>query len=388
MKDINMKSLINIFIILIIIDTLFTFFCKLFLKLDFNILYFGITILFFSLLLGFFIFFILYKNFRDIIIDIKNDLNLISKGKLKKSDFSYEGADIIKLTKSLTILKENLTTIINQIELSAMDISGNAGTLSMFSDHMSNRLKQEKENIGKITENMKKLKENAIYINNFSEEALNLSKKNRKEIDLSIEIIKKLIDSMEEISKSSESIVEIAEFISEVADETNLLALNATIEASRAGAEGAGFSIVASEIRDLSEKSAAAIKNISATVENIVKSVKKGSEYSQKANEAMNKMIESVNEISTKIEEIGNNISNQSNITDSIHEEIEGINGFINENNALIMDMIKAIHGLSEQSNVLKSLLTKFEYEANSSEITNNIFGVKVKEDSVDEVNE
>lgn len=382
MKDLNLKNLIYIFAGILVIDALFIVFSKFFLKLQFNVLYFSITILFFSLGLGLFIFLIIYNNFKEIILNVKNDLKLISEGKLKKEELNYEGADIIKLTKSLTILKENLATMINQIELSAMDISGNAGTLSMFSDHMSNRLKQEKENIGNITENMKKLKENAIYIKNFSEEALNLSKKNRDEIDISMSIIKKLIDSMDDIARSSESIVQIAEFISDVADETNLLALNATIEASRAGAEGAGFSIVASEIRDLSEKSAAAIKNISATVENIVKSVKKGSEFSQKASEAMGKMINSISEISLKIEEISNNISNQSNITDSIHEEIEGINGFINENNALIMDMIKAIHGLSEQSNVLKTLLTKFDYETNAGELTNNIFGVQVKDDN------
>lgn len=51
----------------------------------------------------------------------------------------------------------------------------------------------------------------------------------------------------------------IVRLIDDIADQTNVLALNATLEAARAGAEGAAFDIVASEVKRLADDTRAAI---------------------------------------------------------------------------------------------------------------------------------
>ncbi|MGB9903243.1 MAG: methyl-accepting chemotaxis protein [Desulfotomaculales bacterium] len=70
----------------------------------------------------------------------------------------------------------------------------------------------------------------------------------------------------------------VLEFISDIATQTNLLGLNAAIEAARIGQLGAGFNVVAREIRMLAEKTTkyakeagSIIGNISRTVEEIKK---------------------------------------------------------------------------------------------------------------------
>ena len=68
------------------------------------------------------------------------------------------------------------------------------------------------------------------------------------------------------LGDSSRQIGEIAKVISAIAEQTNLLALNATIEAARAGEQGKGFAVVASEVKDLASETARATADIDARI--------------------------------------------------------------------------------------------------------------------------
>lgn len=63
-----------------------------------------------------------------------------------------------------------------------------------------------------------------------------------------------------------EGVFELLDGIESIANKTNLLALNANIEAARAGDAGKGFSIVAQEVRGLSQSSASLSERIKAEI--------------------------------------------------------------------------------------------------------------------------
>lgn len=75
--------------------------------------------------------------------------------------------------------------------------------------------------------------------------------------------------SIENLGKRSDEIRDVVKIIAGVANQTNLLALNAAIEAARAGEHGKGFSVVAEEIRNLSENSQESAKVISELINDI-----------------------------------------------------------------------------------------------------------------------
>lgn len=85
-----------------------------------------------------------------------------------------------------------------------------------------------------------------------------------------------LTSSMNLISKSSHQVASVLKNIDEIAFHTNILALNAAVEAARAGEAGAGFSVVADEVRSLAHRAAEAARSSGSIIEQTVGDVSKG----------------------------------------------------------------------------------------------------------------
>ncbi len=81
--------------------------------------------------------------------------------------------------------------------------------------------------------------------------------------------VRQIADSINELEDSSGKIGIITNTITEIASKTNLLALNAAIEAARAGQQGKGFTVLADEIRKLSEGSNKAAHEIKSLISEI-----------------------------------------------------------------------------------------------------------------------
>lgn len=106
--------------------------------------------------------------------------------------------------------------------------------------------------------------------------------------------------------ESSKKMTNVLDIIKHIADQTNLLGLNAAIESARAGELGKGFSVVASEIRNLASQSKASsdkIKNIVNdmynSVNNITNKISESAAVSQEqaaAIEEMSATIDIINE--------------------------------------------------------------------------------------------
>ena len=100
-----------------------------------------------------------------------------------------------------------------------------------------------------------------------------------------------LTDSMDEITSASEKTSKIIKTIDGIAFQTNLLALNAAVEAARAGEAGAGFSVVAEEVRTLAGRAAEAAGNTAEMIRETIDRVTDGSTLLEKTRAAFNEVV-------------------------------------------------------------------------------------------------
>lgn len=140
----------------------------------------------------------------------------------------------------------------------------------------------------------------------------------------------------EQTNKNNESAADInktIEIIKGLAAQTNLLSLNASIEAARAGDAGRGFSVVAEEIRSLSEESSGNAQEIEGIVKELVHNV----------------------EISvSKMQEVIRNVQKQQKCLDETREAFQ----HLKEEVSLVEDVTKEIGGQTEVLNSLKQIVT------------------------------
>ena len=157
--------------------------------------------------------------------------------------------------------------------------------------------------------------------------------------------INELTGSMKEIAEASGQTQKIIKTIDEIAFQTNLLALNAAVEAARAGESGAGFAVVAEEVRNLALRAAESAKNTSALIEAIVNKVRKGETLVSGAYEAFQAVTARSSKVVRLVAEVAAASNEQSQGVDQINRALADMN-VVTQQNAASAEELASIMGM------------------------------------------
>lgn len=156
---------------------------------------------------------------------------------------------------------------------------------------------------------------------------------------------KNLLSDIEEVQIQSENIGGIVDAIQEIASQTNLLSLNASIEAARAGEAGRGFSVVAEEIRRLSEQSVEAADKIQQLVANIQDAAKRTTICARETEEVLGEQSISIGNTIGAFEKIASDVTGMTDTLTAVIEKMAGMS----EDNKKVLTAVQGIAAVSEE---------------------------------------
>ncbi|MCP4110723.1 MAG: HAMP domain-containing protein [Desulfobacteraceae bacterium] len=246
-----------------------------------------------------------------------------SAGKLSKGDFT-ETINIASKDE-IGILAEAMNRIvINLSEIIRKNIS-TSQSISETAFEQTASLKKTALLLEKMSSTVCNNTDNAIHADEYMKETNHVVRKAN-------ESVARLTDSMDDISRGSEKTFQIIKNIDEIAFQTNLLALNASIEAARAGEAGAGFAVVANEVRNLSMRSAEAAKNTAELIEDTVAKIRGAFELVTLTNEGFREVAANAFKAADLVSKISAASEEQNKRIRHISEAVEKMNTIIRRN--------------------------------------------------------
>ncbi len=229
----------------------------------------------------------------DVAAQVSAEIIGLSEQLAEKFDVAREKAEI--LTESMETTNTSVNEIASSVKLTAEAIEEQ--TLQTY-DIQRNLEDADTETKGieqASIVSQEALKEGAAVIEELKLQAISTGEINRE-----------TKASTEELNSRIKDVEAIVSTILSISDQTNLLALNASIEAARAGEAGKGFSVVADEIRKLSEETKESTSQITDIINKLTDNVGSTSEKMQlsaESSDRQNEMIETTKEKFELIEE-------------------------------------------------------------------------------------
>ena len=248
--------------------------------------------------------------------------SLVSNGSNLKDCAAQTVTDITQVIASISSIGNDIN---NQAD-SVVKTSRSVNEISENIQHLGDMIETQSDSVGKASSAVEKMLGNISSVTENTGmlvcEFENLERNTTAGISKQGEVNSRVT----EIQEQSIMLQEANLVISSIAAQTNLLAMNAAIEAAHAGEAGKGFSVVADEIRKLSETSSSQSKTISQQLSTIQSSIEGIVSISEESKAAFELMTEGLGKTNTLVQQINVSMHAQEEDSKLINQSLVTLN--------------------------------------------------------------
>ena len=246
-------------------------------------------------------------------------------------EINQNARTLVEASRLLQTAADNTSGTMENVRTAVNHVVENSAEQAENSKNTSEHMRIMGENITETTTEVMALDENALSMQQSSVKAAE-TLTNLQNINERVE--RTIREVQEQTNRTNESVKKIqaaTEFITSIAEETNLLSLNASIEAARAGESGKGFAVVAGQIKKLSEQSNQSSKEIEETAKILNDDSTKAVEIMQQMQQIITSQSESMQETKKVVEEVIAQIRNSMQSIKQIKASTENLASTRNE---------------------------------------------------------
>ena len=238
---------------------------------------------------------------------------------------SYILQHVTHQAQQLFSISEETTTAIEEISASMEEVTTNTQQVALNAENQNKSILETSEVLVQLSSLVQIAQNRALAARRNSCHTMDAAQLGRSKVRETVEAIQNISNVSEKtagilkmVFELSNKVSGIIETINNISEQTNLLALNAAIEAARAGEHGRGFSVVAEEVRKLSEQTNLGSNEISLLIHEMLaqthmavtsmnlgrQAVEQGVVIADETDKTFIKIIKAVEQIGNDIEQI------------------------------------------------------------------------------------
>ena len=259
---------------------------------------------------------------------------------------------IVGLGRTLTRVATNLDQGADQVAAAATQVASSSQSLAEGASEQAASLEETSSSLEEISSMTRRNTEGA-------KRAKEISGQTRAAVDTCATDMAQMQTAMDAIKASSDDISKIIKSIDEIAFQTNILALNAAVEAARAGEAGAGFAVVAEEVRHLAQRSADSARETAAKIEDAVTRSSQGVQICQKVAHSLNDIVGKARQVDSLVGEIEQASSEQTTGITEVNSAVSQMDKLTQANAAAAEESASASEELNAQAVMQKEAVAE-----------------------------